>query len=54
MPAAAPAGSLLFFSPHTVHGSRPNTSDLPRRVLVLTYQPGGHRMFKMDAKRGVR
>ena len=54
VPAAAPAGSLLFFSPHTVHGSKPNTSDLPRRVLVLTYQPGGHRTFKKDEKREVR
>ena len=54
VPAAAPAGSLLFFSPHTVHGSKPNTSDLPRRVLVLTYQPSGHRTFKKDEKRDVR
>ena len=51
VPAAAPAGSLLFFSPHTVHGSKPNASDLPRRVFVLTYQPGGHRTFKKDVKR---
>jgi ectoine hydroxylase-related dioxygenase (phytanoyl-CoA dioxygenase family) len=54
VPAAAPAGSLLFFSPHTVHGSKPNTSSLPRRACVLTYQPGGHRMFKLDAKRDAR
>lgn len=46
--AAMPAGSLLFFSPHSVHGSRPNASEAPRRALVLTYQPGGHRMFKVD------
>ena len=49
--ARAPAGSLVFFSPHTVHGSEPNRSDASRRALVLTYQPGGHRMFKVDAKR---
>jgi ectoine hydroxylase-related dioxygenase (phytanoyl-CoA dioxygenase family) len=49
----APAGSLVFFSPHTVHGSQPNHSDLRRRALVLTYQPGGRRMFKVDAKREV-
>lgn len=47
----APAGSLVFFSPHTVHGSHPNDSDRRRRALVLTYQPGGRRMFKVDAKR---
>jgi len=46
-----PAGSLVFFSPHTVHGSRPNDSAEPRRAFVITYQPGGNRMFKVDAKR---
>jgi len=49
--AEMPAGSLLFFSPHTVHGSQPNRSDLPRRALVLTYQPAGLRMFKVDRVR---
>ena len=49
--AAMPAGSLLFFSPHTVHGSEPNRSDAPRRALVLTYQPAGLRMFKVDRVR---
>jgi hypothetical protein len=49
--AVAPAGSLVFFSPHTVHGSQPNRSDRPRRALVLTYQPGGLRMFKEDRVR---
>ena len=46
-----PAGSLVFFSPHTVHGSRPNHSDRARRALVLTYQPSGLRMFKVDRVR---
>jgi len=50
-PAVVPAGSLVFFSPHTVHGSQPNRSDAPRRALVLTYQPGGNRMFKVPATR---
>lgn len=49
-----PAGTLVFFSPHTVHGSEPNRSDARRRAIVLTYQPGGHRMFKVDAKREVQ
>jgi hypothetical protein len=44
--AAVPAGSLVFFSPHSVHGSQPNRSERARRALVLTYQPGGLRMFK--------
>jgi len=47
----APAGSLIFFSPHTVHGSQPNLSNEPRRALVLTYQPGGHEMFKLPGIR---
>ena len=51
VPAVVPAGSLVFFSPHTVHGSEPNRSDDLRRAMVLTYQPGGRRMFKVDAKR---
>lgn len=51
VPIEVPAGTLVFFSPHTVHGSQPNTSDERRRALILTYQPGGHRMFKIDAVR---
>jgi len=51
VPVIAPAGSLVFFSPHTVHGSQPNESNELRRAFVITYQPGGHRMFKVDAKR---
>ncbi len=51
VPAEMPAGSLLFFHPHAVHGSEPNLSDEPRRALLLTYQPAGHRMFKVDAER---
>ena len=51
VPMVVPAGSLVFFSPHTVHGSLPNDSDSLRRAIVLTYQPGGRRMFKVDAKR---
>ncbi|HTY16357.1 MAG TPA: phytanoyl-CoA dioxygenase family protein [Myxococcota bacterium] len=47
VPAAMPAGSLLFFSAHTVHGSEPNRSGRARRACVLTYQPPGHPMFKM-------
>jgi ectoine hydroxylase-related dioxygenase (phytanoyl-CoA dioxygenase family) len=47
VPAEAPAGSLVFFSPHTVHGSEPNRSDRERRALIVTYQPAGHPMFKV-------
>jgi ectoine hydroxylase-related dioxygenase (phytanoyl-CoA dioxygenase family) len=41
-----PAGSLVFFNPHAVHGSFPNDSDRPRRALVLTYQPAGYPTLK--------
>jgi hypothetical protein len=51
VPAEMPAGSLLFFHPHTVHGSEPNRSVRPRRALVLTYQPAGLRMFREDRVR---
>src|SRR5262249_8165562 len=43
---AMPAGSLLFFSPHMVHGSEPNRSDPALRALVITYQPADHAQFK--------
>lgn len=46
-----PAGSLIFFSPHTVHGSQPNPSDEARRALILTYQPGDQPMFKTEGTR---
>ena len=51
VPAILPAGSAIFFSAHSVHGSEPNASDLPRRAIVLTYQPAGLRMFKLDRVR---
>lgn len=35
------AGSLLFFSPHIIHGSLPNTSTSARRAIIATYQAGG-------------
>ena len=46
VPMVVPAGSLIFFSPHAVHGSSPNRSSQPRRALVLTYQPGDHPTLK--------
>jgi hypothetical protein len=53
VPIEAPAGSLVFFSAHTVHGSEPNRSGLARRACVLTYQPAGHPMFKIEREREV-
>jgi ectoine hydroxylase-related dioxygenase (phytanoyl-CoA dioxygenase family) len=53
VPIVVPAGSLVFFSAHTVHGSEPNRSERPRRALVITYQPAGHPMFKRPGEREV-
>ena len=44
--AEVPAGSLVFFDAHIVHGSEPNCSDRARRAIVATYQPPDHPMFK--------
>ena len=48
-----PAGSLVFFSPHLVHGSRPNNSDQPRRAIIFTYQPSGFPMLKSGETRNI-
>ncbi|MFF2810179.1 phytanoyl-CoA dioxygenase family protein [Streptomyces sp. NPDC058000] len=32
-----PAGSVVLFSPEIVHGSAPNMSPFPRRLLIATY-----------------
>ena len=44
--AELPAGSLVLFDAHIVHGSEPNRSDRARRAIVATYQPADHPMFK--------
>ncbi len=49
--AELPAGSLVVFSAHTVHGSEPNLSDRARRAIVLTYQPADNPMFKHEGVR---
>ncbi len=48
-----PAGSVIFFDPHTVHGSLPNTSNDARRAIVITYQPGGYPALKSGEVRNV-
>ncbi|TVS09472.1 MAG: phytanoyl-CoA dioxygenase family protein [Gammaproteobacteria bacterium] len=49
-----PAGSLVFFHPHIVHGSLPNRSQRPRRALVLTYQPADQATLKSKTVRNIR
>jgi phytanoyl-CoA hydroxylase len=52
-PMAVPAGSAIFFSPHAVHGSGPNTSNQPRRAIILTYQPAGFPALKSGLERAI-
>ncbi len=47
------AGSVIFFDPHTVHGSAANESDHPRRAIVITYQPAGFPQLKSGQIRNV-
>jgi ectoine hydroxylase-related dioxygenase (phytanoyl-CoA dioxygenase family) len=40
------AGDVLFFGPYAVHGSTPNESSSPRRVLINGYAaPGANKRF---------
>jgi ectoine hydroxylase-related dioxygenase (phytanoyl-CoA dioxygenase family) len=48
---AVPAGSLVFFSPHAVHGSAPNRSSRARRAWIVTYQPADQPMLKVPRVR---
>jgi hypothetical protein len=41
-----PAGSLIFFDPHCVHGSGANRSTEQRRALIYTFQPGFRNTLK--------
>ncbi len=51
---AMPAGSLVFFDPHVIHGSGANDSDQPRRAIILTYQPANFAMLKTGEVRNVQ
>lgn len=53
VPMEAPAGSAVFFDPHTIHGSEPNRSDQPRRAIVITYQPADFPALKSRTVRNV-
>lgn len=47
------AGSLIFFNPHTVHGSSPNNSNEPRRAIIITYQPADAPQLKSGQIRNI-
>lgn len=53
--ATMPAGSLALFGPYVVHGSEPNRSDRPRRVLVNGFAvPGANRRAYPGRGAGMR
>ena len=54
LPLEAPAGSVVWFDGAVVHGSQSNHSDMPRRALVLTYQPAGHALWNRAESRPTR
>lgn len=46
VPVTGRAGDVLFFGPYAIHGSTPNLSTKPRRVLINGYAaPGANRRF---------
>jgi len=47
------SGSVIFFDPHTVHGSVANDSSQPRRAIIITYQPAGFPQLKSGQIRNV-
>jgi len=47
------AGSLVFFSAHSIHGSQPNESLKHRRAIIVTYQPADHPMLKTGRVKNV-
>ena len=49
-----PSGSLVFFDPHSIHGSAPNDSSHARRAIIMTYQPGDYPMLKTGQIRNVQ
>ena len=54
-PAIMAAGSVLFFGPYAIHGSEPNRSNRPRRILINGYAaPGANRRHYPGCDLGVR
>jgi hypothetical protein len=46
IPVTGRAGDVLFFGPYAVHGSTPNQSSKPRRVLINGYAaPGANKRY---------
>ena len=54
VPLEISAGSLVFFNPHIVHGSEPNSTNTQRRAYIITYQPGGLPSLKSGEIENIR
>lgn len=52
-PMDLPAGSIVYFHGDIVHGSQGNRSEEKRRLLLLTYQPGGLSRWQREDVRPV-
>ena len=53
VPIDLPAGSVVYFHGDIVHGSQGNKTQEERRLLLLTYQPGGLARWQQESVRGV-
>lgn len=50
----APAGSVIYFHAHVIHGSKGNKSEQSRRAMVITYQPSGYNRWNTNQEREIR
>ena len=54
VPIVVPAGSVIFFHAHVIHGSMGNKTDSARRAMVITYQPAGNNCWKVEQEWPIR
>ena len=53
VPVELTAGSMVMFGPFLVHQSAPNSSALPRRALLFSYQPAGREHMRDVQRRNI-
>ncbi|MCB1706238.1 MAG: phytanoyl-CoA dioxygenase family protein [Halioglobus sp.] len=54
VPIEVPAGSVIFFHVHVIHGSKGNHTDESRRAMVLTFQPPNKMCWKANRARPIK
>ena len=54
VPIEVPAGSVIFFHAHIIHGSKSNKTNSARRAMVITYQPAGNNCWKVEEERPIQ